>query len=99
MTNNRFKKNNPPVGVDFDDPAVLTATPGVPEEAPTAAPAAKPVNDNPLAGILEQKTAAKSYGYYLDDDVARAIEKLAKQNKTSKSKALNALLKKILLDK
>lgn len=90
MTNNRFKKNNPPV--DFDDPAALTA---VPEETPVVE---QPITNNPLAGILDQKPTAKSYGYYLDDDVAKAIEKLAKQNKTSKSKALNALLKKILID-
>lgn len=97
MTNNRFKKNNPPV--DFDDPAALTAIPAASEEAPPAEPVVRPVKDNPLAGILDQKPTAKSYGYYLDDDVAQAIERLAKQNKTSKSKALNALLKKILLDR
>ncbi len=53
---------------------------------------------NLLAGILEQKPKAKSYGFYLDDEVVAALEKLAKQNKSNKSKVLNTLLRNILLE-
>ena len=53
---------------------------------------------NLLAGMLEQKPKAKSYGFYLDDEVVAALEKLAKQNKSNKSKVLNTLLRNILLD-
>ncbi len=56
------------------------------------------VKKNLLAGMLEQKPKAKSYGFYLDDEVVAALEKLAKQNKSNKSKVLNTLLRNILLD-
>jgi hypothetical protein len=57
------------------------------------------VKKNLLAGMLEQKPKAKSYGFYLDDEVVAALEKLTKQSKAkSKSKVLNTLLRNILLD-
>lgn len=55
--------------------------------------------ENPLAGLFEEKPGGRGYSFYLDDDVAEALSKLAKQNKTSKSKVLNALLRNLLLDK
>ncbi len=51
-----------------------------------------------LAGMIEQKPKAKSYGFYLDDEVVAALEKLAKQSKSNKSKVLNTLLRKILIE-
>lgn len=51
-----------------------------------------------LAGMIEQKPKAKSYGFYLDDEVVAALEKLAKQNKSNKSKVLNTLLRKMLIE-
>lgn len=55
--------------------------------------------ENPLAGMLGDKQVGKGYSFYLEPDVAAALEKLAKQNKTSKSKVLNVLLRNYLLDK
>ena len=52
-----------------------------------------------LAGMIEQKPKAKSYGFYLDDEVVAALEKLAKQNKSNKSKVLNTLLRNLLINK
>lgn len=57
----------------------------------------KPAKENLLAGEVEQKATAKSYALYLETDVVDALDKLAKQNKLSRSKALNALLRKVLM--
>jgi len=54
-------------------------------------------NVDPLAGLIEKKQRGKSYGFYLDDEVVAALEKLAKQKKSNKSKVLNTLLRNILL--
>lgn len=56
------------------------------------------VKKNLLSGMIEQKPKAKSYGFYLDDEVVAALEKLAKQNKSNKSKVLNTLLRNLLLE-
>ena len=53
---------------------------------------------NLLAGMIEQKPKGKSNSFYLDDEVVAALEKLAKQNKSSKSKVLNTLLRNLLID-
>ena len=98
---NRFKNS---MSVDFDDPTALTVVPEQgskvegeePESVETKAVRAIS-KENPLAGKVEQKVKGKSYGFYLDDDVVLALEKLAKQNKISKSKALNMLLREILM--
>lgn len=56
----------------------------------------KPVTkENPLEGMIEQKQTGKSYGFYLSDEASDKLEKLAKQNKCSKSKALDALLRSL----
>lgn len=52
---------------------------------------------NPLEGMIREKPKAKSYGFYLSDEVAEALDNLAKQNKCSKSKVLELLLRKALL--
>lgn len=64
----------------------------------------EPVNENsiidlsdPFAGLKEEKKRGKSYTFYLDDEVVAALEKLAKQKKINKSKALNTLMRNILL--
>lgn len=51
---------------------------------------------NPLQGKIEKKPEGKSYGFYLSNEAMNKLEKLAKQNKCSKSKALDALLRSIL---
>lgn len=50
---------------------------------------------NPLEGMIEQKPEGKSYGFYLSVEANANLEKLAKQNKCSKSKALDALLRSL----
>jgi hypothetical protein len=56
-----------------------------------------PVKEDLLAGMLEKKPRGKSYGFYLDDEVVAALDKLARQNKSNKSKVLNTLLRNMLL--
>lgn len=53
------------------------------------------VQENPLAGMIEPKPEGKSYGFYLSVEAAEKLEQLAKQNKCSKSKALDALLRSL----
>ena len=55
----------------------------------------KPAQENPFSVEIDKKPEGKSYGFYLDVEAARKLEKFAKQNKCSKSKALNALLHKL----
>lgn len=58
----------------------------------------KPVvekKENPLAGMIEPKPEGKSYGLYLSNEANAKLEQLAKQNKCSKSKALDALLRSL----
>jgi hypothetical protein len=54
-----------------------------------------PVQENPFSVEIDKKPEGKSYGFYLDVEAARKLEKFAKQNRCSKSKALNALLHKL----
>lgn len=56
-----------------------------------------PVKEDLLAGMLEKKPRGKSYGFYLDDEVVAALDKLARQNKSNKSKVMNTLLRNMLL--
>ena len=43
-------------------------------------------NVDPLAGLIEKKQRGKSYGFYLDDEVVAALEKLAKEKKAIKAR-------------
>ena len=56
-----------------------------------------PAKDDILAGIRETKPKSKSYAFYLDEEVVDALDQLAKQNKSNKSKVLNTLLRNLLL--
>lgn len=51
--------------------------------------------DNPLEGKIEQKQNGKPCGFYLSVEAIDKLEKLAKQNRCSKSKALDALLRSL----
>ena len=51
--------------------------------------------ENPLAGMIEPKPEGKSYGFYLSVEANNKLEELAKKNKCSKSKALDALLRSL----
>ena len=69
------------------------------EPIPAKPPEKKSGKGNILAGKVKKKRDAKSYGFFLDNDVVEALEKLAKQNKISTSQALNLILRDLLLDK
>lgn len=56
-------------------------------------PAAK---QNLLDGLIKKKQEGKSYGFYLSKEAKSKLEKLAKQNGCSESKALDTLLRSIL---
>lgn len=94
MGSNRFKKNHPEI--DPNDPALLITSgiQEVKEKEETVIEKDKKVN--PLDGLIENKPEGKSYGFYLSNEAVSKLEKLAKQNKCSKSKALDMLLKNIL---
>ena len=53
------------------------------------------VSENPLAGMIEPKQKGKPCGFYLSSEAIDNLERLAKQNRCSKSKALDALLKNL----
>lgn len=53
--------------------------------------------ENILEGMVEPKSTGKTYALYLETDVVAALDKLAKQNKVSRSKALNTLLRNMLI--
>ena len=96
---NRFKANHD--AVDFTDPSALTAVP-----AEVKAPqnkdeeTAAPIQQSDILADLapEVKPKAKSYGFYLDDDVVKALDRLAKAKRSNRSKMLNTLLRKLLLE-
>ena len=82
------------------EPKVVVTEPAKTEEVQPdpEKPEVKPaIKDNILEGVIEQKPAGKSFALYLDTDVVAALDKLAKQNKVSRSKALNSLLRNILI--
>lgn len=98
--NNPFKKaekmkKNPPGGVKIDPP---TPEPVV-EEIPTPEPVTETSEAAPMVGkdflqkFVEPKTEGKSYSVYLSAEAGKKLEKLAKQLKCSKSKALDILLR------
>lgn len=69
-----------------------TPKPHVEEEQPVVE---QKKDENPLAGMIEQKETGKTYAFYLSSEAADKLESLAKQNKCSKSKALDALLRSL----
>lgn len=73
---------------------------GIPPE-PMNEPEPKPEPvANILADLIPQKPKPKpeTYGFYLDSDVHDELVRLAKANKTNKSKFLNALLRRVLFN-
>lgn len=93
---NEKKKKVPPGGVRVDPPVpepVVEETPvsePVTETTPEAAPV---VGKEFLAKFVEPKSEGKSYSVYLSAEAGKKLEKLAKQLKCSKSKALDILLR------
>ncbi len=88
------KKKTPPGGTKPEEPTVPVV-----EEPPT--PPQEPVTESPdpmvgkdfLAKFVEPKSPGKAHSLYLSDEAGKKLEKLAKQLKCSKSKALDILLR------
>ena len=76
-----------------------TKTEPVVEETPAPEPVAETSETAPMVGkeflskFVEPKTEGKSYSVYLSAEAGKKLEKLAKQLKCSKSKALDILLR------
>ena len=68
---------------------IVSEEPKAIEETPTA-------KQNLLDGLIKKKQEGKSYGFYLSKEAKSKLEKLAKQNGCSESKALDTLLRSIL---
>lgn len=95
--NNPFKKaekmkKNPPGGVKSDPPAPEPVIEEIPAPE-TAAETAPVVGKEFLSKFVEPKSEGKSYSVYLSAEAGKKLEKLAKQLKCSKSKALDILLR------
>ncbi len=79
-------------------PAGHKDVPVVKTESPVVEPEPE-VSEEPMIGkeflkkFVEQKSDGKSYSFYLSSEAGQKLEKLAKQLKCSKSKALDILLK------
>lgn len=70
-----------------------------PTDAPVA-PVETTVEKSPslsFKGLIKEKPKYKSYGFYLTDEVVEALDNLAKQHKSNKSKILEMILREVLL--
>lgn len=87
------KKKNPPGGFKTED-----QTTPIPEEPPVVSEPASETSD-PMVGkeflskFVEPKSEGKSCSFYLSHEAIKKLDKLAKQLKCSKSKALDILLR------
>lgn len=54
---------------------------------------------NPVAGLIEEKPEGKSYAVYLDVDLVTEIDRIAKENKTNRSRIMNVLLRQAIFGK
>ena len=81
------------------EPPKAPEQPSEEKKSEPAQPDPAPVNDI-LADLIPKKPKPKpeTYGFYLDSDVHDELVKLAKANKTNKSKFLNALLRRVLFN-
>ncbi len=110
MAKNRFKSSGPTI--DFNDPSVLTVVPAAVQEEPVKeegkpdpvvveevkeTPIAEEAPVNNVLSKIQKKPEGKSCSFYLDVDVLAAIEKVAKQNKISKSQLVEAVLRDYLI--
>lgn len=65
---------------------------------PTAAPKKAKKKKSSFAGLVEPKSEAKSFALYLDIDLVEELDRIAKENKTNRSKIVNALLRQIVFE-
>ena len=87
---NEKKKKVPPGGVK---PTPVVEEVSTPEPVVETSETAPVVGKEFLAKFVEPKSEGKSYSVYLSAEAGKKLEKLAKQLKCSKSKALDILLR------
>ena len=90
---NEKKKKVPPGGVKTDPPTPVVEEVPNPEPVAETSETAPVVGKEFLAKFVEPKSEGKSYSVYLSAEAGKKLEKLAKQLKCSKSKALDILLR------
>ena len=90
---NEKKKKVPPGGVKTDPPTPVVEEVPTPEPVVETSETAPMVGKEFLAKFVEPKSEGKSYSVYLSAEAGKKLEKLAKQLKCSKSKALDILLR------
>ena len=97
MSKNRFgdAANKPRVAPGGEQKPVVTEKEKVVVESPKPTAERDVAKENPLAGMIEPKPEGKSYGFYLSVEANNKLEELARKNKCSKSKALDALLRSL----
>ena len=91
----KVRPGGEPIAPVVETPAVEPIIPPVVEEAPVSAPAQEP-SGNPLADMIEKKSAGKTYSIHLSPSAIQKLDKTAKQLKCSRSKALDLLIQKYL---
>lgn len=95
---NAAKRDRVPPGGEKPVPPAEEPTP-VLEDIPAVEPEVETSDTAPMVGkeflakFVEPKTEGKSYSVYLSAEAGKKLEKLAKQLKCSKSKALDILLR------
>lgn len=86
------KKRVPPTRPQEEEQPTLPVVEETPVEvAPEPEPKA-----NPLANLVEKKDVRKQCSFTLSPDSIKKIDKLSKQNKCSRSMALDLLIQKYL---
>ena len=89
------KRKTPPGGANqpAEEPTPVEPVAETPVVESESAPM---VGTDFLAGKMEPKPEGKTVGFYLSNDAIKKLDKLAKQLKCSKSKALDTLIKNVL---
>ena len=89
-------------GGDKPKPTIDPPAEPVVVEPPAPTPAAEATEVTPVVGkehlakFMEPKAEGKTVGFYLSNEANQKLEKLAKQLKCSKSKALDTLIRNVL---
>lgn len=87
------KHKKTPPGSKQEQPKVEEVAQPEPVQVPEEAPATQ---SDPLAGLVTEKPEGKSCGFYLSSEAIKKLDKVAKQNKCSKSKVLDTLIRNSL---
>ena len=86
----------PDIDVEVEEQEEVAVEVKQPE--PIAAPKRGKKKKNPVAGLITAKSEAKSFALYLDVDLVEELDRIAKENKTNRSKVVNVLLRQIVFE-